>query len=577
MCYAFDLQTYYRVEATDEEASQETGANEMAVSGRLELTILDRRDAQILAEFIVPKLRISSAGSSAPADDPEAARMLAVAGQRLLVRFGTDGKLLGYGFPDGMRAEQRNLMRSILGAFAFTVPVDAGKSWETEEFDVTGCFLVRYRRLVQSDETLLAVRREKLRYTEMGEQEGGVPTHRLEGFAQADLSENIGWIAAASIDEGYEMDLAGLPMRVLVHVKGMLELRDTETVVVTSDEIDWATVSAPAGGHLEDSSEMAQASERESWLARLRGVTLQELLDELTALLGAEKYDSQEAFDAVSKLVWLARLQPEIAEQIEQVLVTGGLRDDVAHWVLTAMANAGTVEAQHVLTSLYENLGLSESLRQSVALSMFDVSKPRPELLAAVAAKLTGMSGGGALEEASLLAFGVLAPRQSAAVLGGRTAMEMLLGMEGRAKRNGSVRLWLEALGNSGSPEIFARVRRYLSDPEVGLRESAVSALRDVDTPGATKALAETALRDASTCVRTRAVDALARRTDPNVAAVLRRIVQKDADPGVQRAAVMALSRHPSKATKRLLTNLAETSKSADLRALARQILGSKS
>ena len=571
MSYVFDLSSRYRVEATGEGASQDSEASAMTVAGHVERTILDRRDEQILSAVTLPSLRISSPAGPAPKEDREAAALLAVAGQRLLVRFGTDGRLLGYGFPNGMNAEQRNLARSILGAFAFIVPIDREEAWETEEFDVTGHFLARYRRLTSSDEALLPVRREKLRYTAMASQGNGVPKHHLEGFAQADLSRDIGWLAGASIDEGCEMELAGLPMRVFLRVAGKLELREARMVTVTSDEIDWAAANAPAGGHLEDLSAMAEASEQETWRSLLQGVSLQDLLAELTALLNAGKYDSQEAFDAVRKLMWLARLAPEVAGQIEQMLVEGSLTEDVSHWVLAAMANAGTIEAQQMLTSLYVNPGLSETLRQSVALSMFDVLQPRPELVAAVATKLGSMSNIGVLEEASLLALGVLATRERA----GRVPLATLFRLEDRVRRLGATDLWLEALGNVGGPEVFARVQRYLSDPSVDTRASAVSALRDVNTPEATKAIAEMSLRDASPRMRARAVKALAQRTGSSIAAVLCAIAQNDRDPGVQSAAVVALGRHPGQETKRVLSILAARANSVDLRALARRVLES--
>ena len=89
--------------------------------------------------------------------------------------------------------------------------------------------------------------------------------------------------------------------------------------------------------------------------------------------------------------------------------------------------------------------------------------------------------------------------------------MYSLLAAEIRVTDEASLVVWLEALGNAGTADVFAAVARYTADPRVHIREVAVGALRKHRSAVARALLTERAAGDPSPEVRRRATDVLAK------------------------------------------------------------------
>jgi len=533
--YALEGETSYAMRSPKADRSAEV---RVGFRGKLVLDVVARSPHQVLCAVELAGLRLSvphGAGSS-----PELAAYEAAVKEPFAVRMTDAGTILGYRFADRLDGNQRNFVRAIHAAFAFTVPQPVQRTWLATESDATGRFEARYSLLGDAGARVRVVR-EKLRYVALTASLGEAPEHRVTGTARAVLSHDLGWLESASVDESLSLDTQMMELSITMRFHGTLRLVANESGVAT-DPMSWDGGWQAAEGNEEDIGE-SRESEDERLRHEMRGVRL---TDVLASLRGAIAAGSDDLYTRWNKLVNLLEARPELVGEIERMLNAGEAGGDLGAMLLTAAGATRHAVAQELLARARNNPRLDRDLRSAATHAMFQLAEPSPELLSGLLRDLERAPRWGSSEQEALLAAAALAPRATQPLPDGRTAVDRLLALEKVANRLGAVPAWLDALGNASSPRVVAPALRFLTHPDAQVRSAAVSALRSVESKPALDALLSAA-GDAAPSVRARAVELLAKRSDPRITAKLQRIANSDPDPALRRLAGEILNRDTSR------------------------------
>ncbi len=523
-----------------EGAAQPAGS--LHLVGEVLTTVLDRRPTGILVQQQLHGLRFFDPNGRTITGDAMAERWLAAAAAPVSVHFGPLGTVLGYGFADGLDGDQRNFLRGTLGLFSIEAPA-ATDLWQRVETDNTGEFAAEYRQLDASSPTQRAVERRRLGYRTMVGQEP-TPEHRLRGATRAQFATDLGWIAGVQTDEGMTMRLPLADLQVVSTRRADVVLLEHGFAPVAVDVADvWrrttATVhsSEPTGSHAID-MELAH------WRQQLQGATLDGLLAELQALLGARPVDDAAVNALFLKLQWLARLDPAAIDALRDGVLAGTLPNGTTPTALAALAAAGTPAAQAALVAVREQRTLAVETRLAATIAAVQLDAPSNALLQS----LWHDAGGGAGDDAevrgsSMLVLGVLSGRNHEQLADGRTATQALLAMEAQAIATGDLSTWLLAVGNTGTGEALPIADRYLEHADATVRASACVLLRRVPGDGAIERLAARALRDVASTVRGEAIRELGRRSEPAARAALEQVLANEPDEELRGKARELLAR----------------------------------
>jgi len=526
LSFQFRVHTDYRLSSPVDQPGAETQTNGTTCRGRMDLVVADRRDKEIA-------VRVEFAGVTG------AEELRTALAQPLIMKLGDDGTIRGYRFAGSLTAQHRQVVRNLLANFSFVVPAHVGADWNAVGSDATGSFEASYRRLSAAGSNDVEAVRRKLRYTRMGNDLGQVPEHRIEGDARCTLSRKVGWLTEVRMDETIHVEVSMMPASLLLRQTAELRLVATDRAPFVGPVLGpagWKGPWAAPGGEAEDLSDAAAAQERDEWQGRLAGVTLADVLGELRMLLAERRFDSEEAYMARLKLVWLARLQPKVVAEIRHLLAAQAIAGDLAGVVLSALGKAATDEAQDLLLELHQDVAGGAN-REHATMAMIQIAAPKPELLRALAGAMQAQRDVSRFHATNMLVLGALAPRNPAKLEGDRTALEVLFDHEQQARRVGATDLWLDALGNAGVPAILPRVQPYLADPSPRLREVAVAALRRLQVPRAVELICDRALRDPEDVVRFAAVQALAGRGDALSRKTIERLAKQTEDEALRRLA----------------------------------------
>src|SRR5690606_17203013 len=229
---------------------------------------------------------------------------------------------------------------------------------------------------------------------------------------------------------------------------------------------------------------------------------------------------------------------------------------------------------QDVLADMRHDPDLSVDLRRSATISMLQLAKPSERVLTDLARDI-GRAGELVGDDAmAVLLLGALAPRAGEARVGGQSALDTLLGYEDKASAQGRLDLWLNALGNAGTPEVLPHAERLTRHNDEMVRGAAYNALRQVKTPRALTVL-QRGLSDPAPGVRADAVAALGEHRTPEACALLVRAARDDADPQVRQIAYRGLAPHarPGTAARQALEHAAHNDPDPETREMAARLL----
>jgi len=548
-----------------------TGDHRMHAHGDLEWTIAARRPGEILALVRLQDLKLDSADT--PASKAAAAEVAAECQVPLFVKMSEDGQLLGYAFDKRQGFEARTMLRGLLGPLAFVVPFDAAKTWDVESDDQVGTFSAHYRRMSAKHDGGMELRRSKTRYLTMVGFDEGVGKHEISGVSSARIDKELGWLCHAAVDESLEMALPIGAGSARSRVKITLKLTKADWVAEVCEADPWSRAFMPVSGvHMDDAHE---AMETARWREQLEGVTLQDLLIELEALLASGKESSQETMQAWTKIAWLVTLDKKVAAELRDVILANAVNEKVATMCLSALGKAGTPAAQAALVGVLESARLSSAVRSSAAIGMYGLQKPGKEVFQSLSRQVGDLTELDEVRGSSLLAFGVLAGRSSKPMGDGQTPTQHLLGMETKAERADASASWLDALGNSRDADTLDRVVAHLKHKDPQVRQSAVEALRGHEDPRAARAIERLAMHDQDINVRVRAMQVLGMRNDRHAAMTLVRLARQDKSPVMRRAAIREISGMGHPDAKTLLTHSAKNDPDKGVREFAKKLLDS--
>lgn len=509
--------------------SAEGGAQpggQMHVEGFVTTTVLDRRDGEVLVKQQLDGVQFVAADGKPFIDDPVAAAFGAAAATPVLVRLDARGKVLGFGFDDGLDGDQRNFLRGTIGVLLFQAPVDDRPVWSVTDTDTTGDYDARYELLPAPGDAAVAVRRTRHHYLAVAGHDTP-PEHELHGCGEATFSLELGWLVAATLDEGMAMALPLLDVKAVTARRAAVELVAADRVSPDADlAADWARATAPASGAGETVGRFAADSERRRWQKRLAGTTLDQLLAELSGLLARSDVDHEATNDAFQRLQWLSRLDDETTKAIAERIATRQLQGDLAGIALSSLGAAGTPPAQSVLASVRSDRSLSADVRQAATIATLQLSEPSPELIQGLYRDAGGDFDG---RGNAMLVLGGLAPR-AGKLADGRTAVEALVAMEADALARGDLSTWLLAIGNAVPPQTVAIVQRHIDDADPAVRASACVALRRVADPIVVTLLVDHGMADQVATVRREAMTILGARSEPAARAAIEHAAAADPD-----------------------------------------------
>jgi len=126
--------------------------------------------------------------------------------------------------------------------------------------------------------------------------------------------------------------------------------------------------------------------------------------------------------------------------------------------------------------------------------------------------------------------------------------------------------LRLRAVSYLGSRNLDAVKKVIAGDPDVRVRERAVSGLANSRQPEALDLLISIAKADNDSRLRAQAVSGLGRKSGPKVVTTLTGVIDNDADPNVRRRAMSALQSMPEGEGVPVLIQMARTQRNPELR-----------
>ena len=548
------------------------GGFDLELRSPMHLLVADRRDAEILAAVRFPTVKLVTHTTTAGQAREYLDRIAIELGEPTIVRIHASGRILGLRFPPRTSARAKGVIRGVLAAFSFVVPLDAKASWTTRQKDTTGEFRAHYRRL-DGDR---AIKRTKERYLSFG-RDADIRRHDLRSTGQASFSRRAGWLSTATLRENMKLELREGSVDVLSRATGNLRLSGFDDLrrgdwPAVGWEGSWSSLFHSGA----ESDQITGESMIEIRRSDLEGITVAQLVDEIARLVTAGKAETYELYKAWDRLKWMMKLDGKAVGSVLAYVRNNNLSAHATDLLITAIGGAGTVVAQEGLISLQGDRGMKRRVRESAVVSMFQLGKPTRELMN-VLLKRSRNVGSGEINAISMRAFGRLSRRSKEALdPSGRTALDHLLDMGATSQPANNTSVWIQALGNSRSERALPQTERFLESEDESLRREAVLALRHLKSSRATKNLLAKAQNDASADVRRTAIEVLAEREGRDAQRMVRDRARHDRDPSVRHSAIAALGQHSHKnrANRRVLEEVAAEDPTPELRQLAKRLLG---
>ncbi len=546
------------------------------LAGQLQLTVLDRREQEAVVAVRLPGLHGARGIAASDAAKPVVDELCAALAQPTLMRIDTEGQVTGYRFPQRFTYLHKAHVRAVLAGLRFIVPHEAEQqpTWTALDQDDTGEFEAAYRWLevADADRTLV---REREHYTAPNVRTRGQGdlTITVQGRSTARLSEAAGWLADADFDDRTTVSFDALDVDIAARCTGSVRLEEcTKLPLSTLARVDWDAAWEPVGGDQDAAFALAQEREMLSWQRELEGVELRDLIGRMAALAASGAEDTEDYRDAWEKLARLLELRPELADEVAAWLRPGALDESSAVALLTALGAAGTDRAQAALLRIQHDGDVPPALRGAATMALTQVQEPTPATMERMLASATAADGDD-LGRLGLMVLGTVAPRATAPLADGRSALDALVALEEQYEGSDNLDAWLHALGNSGSAEAAAHAQAYLDHADERLREAAVIAMRSARGASAEQRLIATARGDASHNVRGRAAETLAELGTDRARSALAEIVLQDPDVRVREAAIQAIGRVLDDHARNALQHASINDAEEELRRLATELL----
>ncbi|MEZ5966708.1 MAG: HEAT repeat domain-containing protein [Planctomycetota bacterium] len=547
---------------------------EQRLTGTLRVTILDRRDTEVVAEVRVdcrnPQLAVAGK------DVGEAAtKALALdLAEPFLLRMGSDGNMLGCCFRPAMSGHARATVLALMAGLRLVVPDATATQWQVTEQGQSGAFVADYRRApdgeISKEWPSPAVAAAAADATgDSGDESTGNPV-RTDGQAAGSIDAELGWLEHTSFHQTQTLQLAAVQVESTGSFAGKIELSGHRTLDAAAlHELGWDLPSVawqPVQPSAPETNAVGERMLADNWRRTIGSATTEELIQRLLALLRGHA-STQDVVQAELCLIWKLRLDADGASVVAQTLASGALEVVGADALLRALGAAATEPAQRVLEAFVAESGASEELRARAVVAMVQIEKPVEGLATTVLAAARGAGGSGFLRDTALLMVGTLASRG-----GEGEVLATLLGMESTAVADGRLDTWLHAVANSKSTAVADVAGRYLDHADEGVRIAALEALHDAGSADASDVLVRRTALDSSPRVLAAATQMLAARRDATARRATEQVLASGPDD-LRAAALHGLGLAKRDAFARQMLQRAQThDPNPQLRELARQL-----
>lgn len=537
---------------------------ELVLDSELELNVLAvRGDERALAlNFRAPRFEQSLGGQ---ASEGAAAAFAAVLASRVEVRVNRTGEVLGYRFAPEIDARSRNFVRALIATLQPRVVEPLTGEWRVEGEDANGRSIATYRLIEASERR---VQLERIAREPVRPEGWTMPLPTITGGARFTFLRELGFVESLELDETSHIDAPDMGWK--LDVRQTAKLRLVGARQGEAGEYDWEAPWSSAASDADRELQSAEAYEAQL-RAALEGKSLADLLAMLRDILASGGATDPRMIEARELLAALLRLHPELLEEVAQLLLDGKLAPDLAGELIGCLGRCGTEQAQALLARWIADEATRDDLRSGSLFALVSTQTPGAAAIDAVSSAMTNSSG--EFASAAALMLGVLSNRSGGAL--GERALDSLRDWEDEARDRGELLAWLAALGNSGSPQIVALVRPYLTDEDELVRDSAVDALRLVATLEAIELTAERSREDDSVRVRASAASGLVARFAPAARTAVALLLRSEPSSEIRRSLIENLGTQLSYdlVAAELLNHSAQHDPLAELRELAVQQL----
>lgn len=542
---------------------------EVRLQGELAIEILDRRGDEFVMRAALARAEVAQTVGGVEQSAETNGALAATLQRNVWLRAHADGSLLGLRFDAAATPEERNRVRALWSTLLVVAPLPLRPSWDAEQSDALGRVVASYVLASAEGEAAVIERVARRCLADAGEG-GTMPS--LEGRARYEFDADAGWWRRVELDESALIEIREAGWTVLNRQALTCELRAQRRG--TALGCDWESEWSPADGAADRLLSAQNAREREM-RERLGARSFDELVGDLAALMEAGDLADPRLVAARDELAWFLRLHPEAVEELARLALAQPRPSELAAALIDALGRAGNAEAQALLAEWIA--GDDAEFARHGVVALIGLREPGPEVLAA-AARWLGDDSQPELQTTALLALGAVS-HAAGSHSGGQAAFDHVMAWKQHAIETDRLPEWIEALGNSGSPQVVDAVRAYLDHEDASIRASAVHALRLVFVPAVSELAGERGRADLAAGVRERAAEVLGARADAQARAAIAWMLENDAEAAVRQVLIQYLGAHltqnPADVQARmLLADAAATDPDGSLREFAQQQLG---
>ncbi len=513
--------------------------------------------------------------------DPElAARLAAQLAEEVMVETSMRGQIERVFFSPRMGFHARSEMVGVLETMQIVLPEEKATTWQIAETGLTGRFVAQYQASHEGDHELhitksrTAYERSSDDPNDLDATPGGLLEAKPEDFAEAILDLVAGHLR--SVQAVGRTTMTGLECQMDFSLILATRERDETVAALDVAAIDarLAEMEAAAPGEIPGAEERAAERRLERLHQLAEGYTVSGLVQRLVLITDPEHANLTAVWDTVQRLSAMVSLDETNVAVIADLLRQGQLPQPCRGHLTSALGEAGTAAAQSALSAMITDPGLPVALRTSCVTALIGTTHPTAIAEQSLRPLVDTLDSAG-LGPTALLALGDMAHHMANYDAGRANQLtQFLLAREPLYTSAGATRVFLAALGNSGSAAAGPTLARYHENSDERVRATALAALRRMDRAVAATQV-ERALDDTSLAVRLTAIELIVTRV-PSVR--LLRAVRDTAlhapEVALRRAAIDCLGSHLGRAEcRRALEDTLTTEADSGLRHLASELL----
>lgn len=424
--------------------------------------------------------------------------------QEVYVNLNKQGLIRTWYFPQNMRPELRNNIKSILLTSQVLLPDKPVSDWTSLESDLNGQYRAGYNVEKLSASGML-LKKEKLAYTEPDKKDF---LKIVSSSANVNLDAR-GYLVDIDLTERFRADVMNCVSEGNIVLSLVCKAQTNEPQLALA----WDDKKLKGESIYSTTSAVGEGGE-EFRLQRLRRIlgntNWQQLAQELERL--KERDNSAQRFELFRKLVALMELQPEQINVVVQQILHEKEADLNVATLVNALAKVNNPLAQQALAEILEKSQENPEIMRIAIDSLGGVEVPTKETVDLLQ-RIYRNSGAGEIHNAASLALGTMASHLQKANDPQADGIAFDLGRElVRSTTIENKIVILEALGNAANSAALPHIKAFLDTPQEQVRATAMIALRSIPDPRVDTLLAEALAKEKSFVVRNQTLDAMGYR-----------------------------------------------------------------